>query len=339
LGQLTLELKPIEPIKEYRWITQNEQKEFCDFLKESGFAIDKILWCATEFEKSRCAVNYDHADKIHYLPCGLRGKCPRCSMSYAHDRADTMYRWIRRNIADKVDFDLKMNHMVLTLPEQLHNIETSLFAKMLNYFIKSYGLEAYGYSVHTRHSSDPLGPRYVHGHVLMLNIKQENNSLRQNEYYFNLDSMRDYWKNTIQKFTGIEIPGEVNLKNMYASVINDSPKIRHWLAYLYRYPIQDLFEVQVRKGSINYLEKAQFKKINELINEPKPRLTWCGLLSSAKRKLLLKLLDVSETFWLDLPDIIQEKRIRAKQCRDCGSPYEVYDRGKYEGDNEPIILN
>jgi len=76
-----------------------------------------------------------------------------------------------------------------------------------------------------------------------------------------------------------------------------------------------------------------------LINEPKPRLTWCGLLSSAKRKLLLKLLDLSETFWLDLPDIIQEKRIRAKQCRDCGSPYEVYDRGKYEGDNEPIILN
>ena len=160
-----------------------------------------------------------------------------------------------------------------------------------------------------------------------------------NDYYFNLDLMRDYWKQTIEKFTGVKIEGDVNLKNEYASVIDDSEKIRHWLSYLYRYPIQDLFEIQVRKGSINYLEKAQFKKINELINEPKPRLTWCGLLSSAKRKLLLKLLDLSETFWLDLPDIIQEKRIRAKQCRDCGSPYEVYDRGKYEGDNEPIILN
>ena len=337
--QLSLELKPLEIIKEYRWITLDEQKQFCEFLKESGFAIDKIEWCATEFEKSRCAINYDHADKIHYLPCGLRGRCPRCSMSYAHDRADTMYRWIRRNIADKIDFDLKMNHIVLTLPEQFHDIETKLFSKMVNHFMKLYGLEAYGYSVHTRHSKDPLGPRYVHGHVLTLNIKQENNSLKQNDYYFNPGLMREHWKNTIQKFTGIEIPGEVNLKNVYASVINDSPKIRHWLAYLYRYPIQDLFEIQVRKGSINYLEKAQFKKINELINEPKPRLTWCGLLSSAKRRLLLKLLDLSETFWLDLPDIIQEKRIRANQCRDCGSPYEVYDRGKYEGYNEPIILN
>ena len=122
-------------------------------------------------------------------------------------------------------------------------------------------------------------------------------------------------------------------------MINDSPKIRHWLSYLYRYPIQDLFNVQVRYGSIDYLEKAQFKEINELINEPKPRLTWCGLLSSAKRKLLLELLDVSESSWIDLPDIVNEKRIRSKQCRDCGSPYEVYDRGKYEGDNEPIILN
>ena len=165
LLQLTLELKPIEPIKEYRWITQEEQKEFSDFMQKSGFAHDKLLWCATEFEKSRCSVNNGHAEKIHYLPCGLRGKCPRCSMSYAHGRADIMYTWIKRNIADKVDFDLKMNQMVLTLPEQLHDIETKLFAKMLNYFVKGFGIEAYGYSVHTRHSKNPLGPRYVHGHV------------------------------------------------------------------------------------------------------------------------------------------------------------------------------
>ena len=43
--QLTLELKPIEPIKEYRWITQEEQKEFSDFMQKSGFAHDKLLWC------------------------------------------------------------------------------------------------------------------------------------------------------------------------------------------------------------------------------------------------------------------------------------------------------
>ena len=336
--QLSLELKPLEIIKEYRWITLDEQKQFCEFLKESGFAIDKIEWCATEFEKSRCTVNYDHTEKIHYLPCGVRGRCPRCSMSYAHDRADTMYRWIRQNIADKVSFDLKMNQIVLTLPDRLHDIDTKIFSKMVNHFMKSFGLEAYSYSIHTRHSKNPLADRYVHGHVLTLNIKQENNSLKQNDYYFNLDLMRDYWKQTIEKFTGVKIDGDVNLKNEYASVIDDSEKIRHWLSYLYRYPIQDLFDVQIRKGSINYLEKAQFEKTQELIYESKPRLVWCGLLTSTKRKLLLKLLDVSESFWLDLPDIIQEKRIRSKQCRDCGSPYVVYDRGKYTGDNEPLLL-
>ena len=34
LLQLTLELQPIEPIKEYRWITQEEQKEFSDFMQK-----------------------------------------------------------------------------------------------------------------------------------------------------------------------------------------------------------------------------------------------------------------------------------------------------------------
>ena len=337
MSQLTLELKPIEPIKEYRWITQDEQKEFSSFMKVNGFGFPKLDWCGSEFEKSRCTVNHDHTEKYHYLPCGLRGKCPRCSMSYAHDRADTMYRWVRRNIAEKLDFDLKMNHMVLTLPSQLHDIETRLFSKMINSFVTGFGLESYGYSIHTRHSQDPLGSRYVHGHVLLLNIKRENGALKKNDYYFNPDLMRKYWKSTIQEFTGLEVEGEVNVKNAYASVINDSPKVRHWLSYLYRYPIQDLFNVQVRYGTINYLEKAQFKKINALVDEKKPRLIWCGLLSSAKRKELICLLGISESMWINLPGIIEEKRIRSSQCRDCGSPYEVYDRGKYAGDNEPVL--
>ena len=336
--QLTLELKPIEAHKEYRWITLEEQKQFYDFLKELGFSYPKLDFCASLFEKSRCAVNHDHADKVHYIACGTRGVCPRCSMSYAHDRADTMYRWVRRNIADKLEFDLKMNQIVLTLPQELHEIESKLFSKMVNYFIKGFGLEAYGYSIHTRHTSKPLSERYVHAHVLTLNIKQENRSLRQNDYFFNLDLMRDFWKQTIEKFTDLKISGDVNLKNEYASIIHESEKVRHWLSYLYRYPIQDLFEVQIRKGSINYLEKSQFDKVKALLDDPKPRLIWCGLLTSTKRKLLLELLDISESMWLDLPQIIQDKRIKAKECRDCGSPYEVYDRGKYQGDNEPTIF-
>ena len=43
LLQLTLELQPIEPIKEYRWITQEEQKEILDIIfkeeRKAGRAI------------------------------------------------------------------------------------------------------------------------------------------------------------------------------------------------------------------------------------------------------------------------------------------------------------
>jgi len=335
--QVTLELKPIEPIKEYRWITQDEQKEFYDFMNVNGFGLPKLAWCGSEFEKSRCSVNYEHAEKYHYLPCGLRGKCPRCSMSYAHDRADTMYKWVRRNIAEKLDFDLKMNHMVLTLPSQLHNIETRLFSKMINSFVTGFGLEAYGYSVHIRHSHDPLVGRFVHGHVLLLNIKRENGALKKNQYYFNPELMRKYWKDTIQEFTGLEVEGEVNVNNAYASVINKPAQVRHWLAYLYRYPVQDLFNVQVRYGTKTYFKLPQFKNIQALVNEKKPRLIWCGLLSPAKRKELLDLLGMGKSMWINLPEIVNNKRIKASQCRDCGSPYEVFERGKYTGDKEPVF--
>jgi len=38
--QLTLENKPLEDVKPYRWVTLQEQKEFVDFLKKFGSAGD-----------------------------------------------------------------------------------------------------------------------------------------------------------------------------------------------------------------------------------------------------------------------------------------------------------
>ena len=95
-----------------RWVTLEEQKEWCEFLSKLNLNKPKLLWCATEYEKYQCAVKHSHAKKVHYLNCGQRGLCPRCSMSYARKRASIMYKWIKDNIATKLEFDLKLNQIV-----------------------------------------------------------------------------------------------------------------------------------------------------------------------------------------------------------------------------------
>jgi hypothetical protein len=133
--QLQLIQTEQEEIKPNRYITISEQKEWCDFL--SNFPVnpqklEKLRWCASEWEKYHCSADHSHTIKRRYLNCGLRGKCPRCSMSYAKQRAEIMYQWIKRNLADRLDFDLKINQLVLTLPESLHKLDDKTFSKMIS---------------------------------------------------------------------------------------------------------------------------------------------------------------------------------------------------------------
>jgi len=354
--QLTLKNKPLVPkeIKPYRWITLGEQKAFVKFLMSLGAVGSMLLhdgkleWCATEYERFKCANDSTHARKTRYLPCGFRGICPRDSMVYAHKRANIQYQWLKMNLADKLPFDLKMNQIVLTLPQNLHGMDSKLFTKMVRAFMARFGIEAYGYCVQNTHSKDPLGEKYLHCHVLSLNIKKGSVGIEKNHYYFDVDLMRQRWKEIISKFTNEQIDGQVNLYTEYASILKDKPRIIHMLAYLYRYPIQDLFQVQIRDRSINYLENSQIdppntlqvnvaSKILELTSQKKSRIVWCGLLTSTKRKELLKLLDVSESMWLSLVQVEKMLDQRSKECVDCGCPYETipFDRGRYNGDNEP----
>ena len=365
LVQLTLEGRPFEPneVKPYRWITLAEQKEFVTFLEELGgiskdFVFDgKLSWCASEYEKYKCANDADHSRVTKYLACGKRGTCARCSMSYAHKRAGIMYQWLKENLAKRLmSFDLKMNQIVLTLPKQLHDMDKKIFVKMVKTFLKKQGIEAYGYCIQDRHSSNPLSEKYLHAHILTLNIKEIDCSIVKSEYYFDVGRLRSHWKQIILEHTNIEIEGDVNLHNEYHSVLYSPEIIKHWLAYLYRYPIQDLFQVQVRDKSINYVQTQQIenfegpnnilqleisKKIYDMTREPKPRIVWCGLLASGSRKRLLKLLQVDSEQWKSLVDVEKELDLRAKTCRDCGCQLEgqPYERGKYEGDNEPLLLN
>jgi len=350
LQQLTLENRPVEN-KSFRYITLDEQTRFCDFLEELGIFEDKlknVKECASIYHTFECVNDPTHTKKVTYLLCGSRGICIRCSMSYARKRAEIMYQYIKQNLADNLDFDLKMNQIVLTLPKELHeDLDKKTFAKMIKNFMVSFGIEAYGYVIQYRHSSDPLSSKYIHAHVLTLNIKEFDNKLIQSDFYFDLDKMRETWKNTINEFTDLDLKESdpVNIHNEYSSVKFDKKKIIHILAYVYRYPIQDLFNVQVRNGSIDYLEREQFDRSNtilqieEIKKDPK-NLAWCGLMTSTKRDYLEQLLinTINELVIIKpIPFFIKQIDERSKKCPDCNYNYSEIpiDKGKYLGDNEP----
>jgi len=354
--------------KPYRYITLDEQTRFCDFIKELGIyedKLEKLKWCASEFHTFECSFDTTHTKKVKYLNCGNRGICPRCSMSYARKRAEIMYQYIKQNLADNLDFDLKMNQIVLTLPKELHeNLDKKTFAKMIKKFMIGFGIEAYGYVIQYRHSEDPLSSKYIHAHVLTLNIKESKTPISdcsfrhklkigikprliKNDYYFDLDKMRDVWRDVINEFTDLDLEkgDPVNLYSGYTSVKFDKKKTIHNLAYVYRYPIQDLFKVQVRYSTIDYLEREQFDQANtilqidEIRKDPK-NLAWCGLMTSTKRGYLEELLQNTINEYVrikPIPFFIEQIDSRSKKCVDCQYDYSVIpvNIGIYSGDNEP----
>ena len=340
-----------DEIRQARYITLEEQKEFTEFLENLGIQSDRLDWCASEYEKYKCISGYDnHTKKTRYLLCGNRGKCPRCSMAYATLKANERYQFLKRNIADRLDFDLKMNQLVLTLPKQFHNIDKKEFSKMIKQFMIKMNIHAYGYVIQERHSSNPLKDSYHHAHILSLNIKakqeqkflksSENNRIVQCDYFFDTNKMRSIWKSIILKNTDISIEGNVNVQTSYASVTKEKGRCIHLLKYVYRYSLEDLFKVQVRNHSINYLEKSHFNGVRErvlsLLDEKKPKVVWCGLMASTKQKQLMKMISVIGYEWQSLKDIKMDLMIQANTCP-CGLPFEEkpFETGLYEGDNEP----
>src|SRR2546428_6685522 len=278
MSQLTLSLQQLNQVehKPFRWITQEEQKKFVAFLSAVGIHeyAENLTCCANTWKKFQCANDHSHSRKVVYNSCGKRGKCPRDSMAYASKRAELMYQWIKRNIADKMfyDFDLKMNQIVLTLPKELHsNITNKGFAKMIKAFMLKRKIEAWGYVIQDWHSKDPLSERYVHAHILSLNIKQEGSRLVENDYWIDVEQARKDWKQIINGFENIEMEGNVNIHTEYHSVLDEKDKVKHMLEYVYRYPVEDLFKVQVRYETVNYVQVPQIEKNNE----PKLKLYFC----------------------------------------------------------------
>jgi len=200
---------------------------------------------------------------------------------------------------------------------------------------------AYGYVIQTRHSTDPLADPYHHAHILSLNFKEKDNRIVQCDYFFDTNKMRSIWKSIILKNTDVSIEGNVNVQTSYASVTKEKGRCIHLLKYVYRYSLEDLFKVQVRNHSTNYLEKSHFKEIRKrvsrLLDEKKPKLSWCGLMAPTKQKKLLKMISDVGYQWQSLKDIKMDLMIQANTCP-CGLPFEEkpFETGLYEGDNEPV---
>jgi hypothetical protein len=351
IQETILDVEQVE-IKSHRWVTLEEQEEWIQFLKDVNLgAIKEVTeekglgFCGSVVRKFHCQMNHDHAIHTNYMLCGNRSMCPRCAMSYSSKKANAQFLYLKENFAKSLPFDVKLNQIVLTLPQKLHSVEKKSFTKAIHSFMKKMGIQAYGYVIQNSHSKDPLSAEYVHAHCVTLNVKEQDDYIVQNDYFFDLDEMRKTWKSVIGETLDFELGSgeDINLHTEYASIMNNPQKVKHILKYLYRYPIEDLFNVQVRNKSLNYVQKGHFKNceknVYDLLKTRKSNFVWSGLLASGKRKYLTKLLEMPHRFWQNLKFFEKQLEIRSKQCRDCGMPLEEkpFETSAYNGDNEPEL--
>ena len=56
-----------------RWITLEEQRQWCEFLEKLNLNEPILDWCASEYKKFPCSVNDSHTKKVRYMNCGKRG--------------------------------------------------------------------------------------------------------------------------------------------------------------------------------------------------------------------------------------------------------------------------
>ena len=318
--------------KAWRFQTLEEQDGWCNVSEGFGCidegVIAEMRLCASQFIRNRC--DGCNIVDISYLGCKKRRYCARCANSYARSQAAVQYAYLLQ-ISKALPFDLKMNQLTLTVPEELETMNKKLFVEMVKLFLSRCDIEDFAYEVQTARSSDPLGTERIHAHVLTFNFKYDEKQKRfiETKYYFDVDKLRSMWKAVIQEKTGITIAGDVDLHNEYASVRRMKPRCLHILAYLYRYPVTNLYNAWKRDSDYMYLRQIK----GDSYFKRKDRLVWCGWLSPRRRRELEELL---HTPLLNLKWIKKQLAFDAKRCHKCHEFYTVTDRGRYAGDNEPV---
>jgi len=315
--------------RHWRFMTLEEQEDWCAELEKMHMLdIELMKGCASEYTKLRCPDC--KKGKVVYNGCKMRSFCPRCASSYALSRAKVQYEYLRQ-IATCLHFDLKMNQFTLTLPQSMERMPRSILVPMMREFLKELQIKDYAYETQDAHSSDPLASRRIHVHVLTFNFTYDYKAEKFTEkpYFFDVGKLRSVWKAIIEKTSGTKIVGDVDLHTEYMSIIDKKEKCVHTLAYLYRYPVADLFKVW--RDDRSYFKVRHFNNLSYF--KTKDRLSWCGLLSPHGRKKLEKYFGVTLR---TLPELRYAVALRDKNCPDCNVFYVVVDRGKYTGDNEPV---
>jgi len=329
--------------KTWRFMTLEEQESWCAELdKMHMLDIELMKGCASEYTRLRCPKC--KRGKVVYNGCKMRSFCPRCASSYALSKAKVQHAYLMQ-INSHLKFDLKMNQFTLTLPQNMERMPKSILVSMMRKFLRKVGITDYGYETQDAHSSDPLLPRRIHVHVLAFNFRRKRWSdalqeehLVESQYFFDVVKLRGYWKSIVEETAGTKVEGDVNFKVQYLSVKYQKEKCIHQLAYLYRYPVTDLFRVW--RDDRSYFKVRHFNQLGYF--KTKDRLSWCGLLSPHGRVKLQKILAVMlhrQHVGIDsIPVVRMRMGMGEKNCPDCLVYYVVVDRGKYNGDNEPVRL-
>jgi len=263
--------------------------------------------CATKKIIKTCSINGDkHFLKVCYNRCNDRALCPRCSWYNARREAWTTWYWLKNNLVTRMPFKVYLLHIVLTVPKDLTISDKQLIKAVHQVMTHQSCQTTFCYVIQNNSSSNPL-VKHRHVHLLALNIGMVRGELGNMQFrrlrpYFNVDRLRRRWNKAI----GYDSKKNVDLHVSYCHFFQKGQAI-HWLSYMYRYNVWDVFKHTIRrgKGTPFILIKLDGSKLKAQLSQQKKRVTWVGFLASTKRYASIK--------WLGEYYTLREIREKVKE--------------------------
>lgn len=178
------------------------------------------------------------------------------------------------------------------------------------------------------------------------------------EHFLNIPEEKKRWNLALNRDEDAEV-----VVNFGYSNHRNYGKVHHWMAYMYRYEVWDMFKFMIRQGGIvenrevaenHPLRLVMFNPdsstIREILTRRKNRVTWAGWLAPAKRHYILSSLGIH----IKIATLRKEKELKAKNCpykhsdgSTCGAPlvkidpnhYKLYKAGLLPWEQVAIIQN
>jgi len=213
-------------------------------------------------------------------------------------------------------FKVYFEHIVLTIPHDIELNDKEVVKAVDKVMAHPNCKTTYCYVIQNYSSSNPLR-KHRHVHLLALNIGMVRGELGNLQFrrlrpYFNVDRLRQAWKEAI----GYDSKKNVDIHVAYCSFFQKSQAV-HWLSYMYRYQVWDSFKFLIREGGNRgavgppfILNKLDSSKLQALLSQQKKRVTWKGFLSSTKRRETVEQLGL----FYSMSDIRQKVKTDSKRC-------------------------